>query len=304
MSAAALLAIDAVAAEVCNAFREQGVPVAVLKGAVLARELYDGDASRTYRDADLLVPARSERDAYACLRELRFVPAAGTGTTDPGVADEHQWLRDGVIVELHVSLIGVDLSAEQVWDALEGRMITGRVGGSDVLVLDRIGLATHVALHAAQHGVAWTKAIDDLDRALARWSIETWRAAAALAAELRASRAFETGLRLRPRGREIADGLGLRHTPDVATALRASSAPEAALGLHRMLGRAGMLGKLGHLMRSTFPSPAFMRWWSPLGRRGPLGLAAAYLYRPIWLALRAPSALSTYLRARRKARDA
>lgn len=300
-SAATLLAIDAVAAEVCNAFREHDVPVAVLKGPVLARELYEGDASRTYRDADLLVPGRAERDAYDCLRDLGFVPATGIGTTDPGVADEHQWLRDGVIVEVHVTLVGVGFPAGQVWGALERHLVTRHVGGSDVLALDVVGLALHVALHAAQHGVAWSKAIEDLDRALDRWTTETWVAAASLAADLDASAAFDAGLRLRPAGAAMADLLGLRHTPDIATALRVSSAPDAAFGLDRMLRREGKVAKLTYVLRSAFPSPAFMRWWSPWAGRGPIGLAAAYAYRPIWLVMHAPAALSAYLRARRGA---
>lgn len=303
-AAIAVLAIDQIAAEVCNAFHEEGIPVAVLKGPVLAKKLYDGDALRTYRDADLLVPARYEQAAYDVFRELRFVPATGTGTTDSGVADEHQWLRDGFIVEMHVSLIGVGISQEQVWNALEQHMITARVGGSEVLTLDQVGLAMHIALHAAQHGVAWSKALEDLDRALARWPVETWRDAAALAADLGAGSAFEAGLRLRPAGGQIADELRLRETPDLATALRVSSAPEAAFGLDRMLQQEGRLGKLAYLARSCFPTRSFMRWWSPLAARGPLGLALAYLYRPIWLAARAPGAVDAYRRARRRARNA
>ena len=303
-SAVRVLAIDAVAAEVCAALRNRDVPVAVLKGPVLAKQLYDGDASRTYRDTDLLVPARSEHAAYAALRDIGFVAAIGTGVTDPGVADEHQWLRDGFIVEVHVSLVGVGIRADHVWDVLASHMVRGRVGGAEVLTLDRAGLAMHVALHAAQHGVAWTKALEDLDRGLERWDAETWRSAAALAAQLRASSAFEAGLRLRPSGARVVDSLELQHPADVATALRVASAPDAAFGLERMLRRQGLLGKLAYLARAAVPKPAFMRWWSPLGRRGRVGLAVAYLYRPIWLALRAPSAVGAYLRARREARDA
>jgi hypothetical protein len=302
-AAIAVLAIDRVAAEVCNAVHERDIPVVVLKGPVLAQELYDGDASRTYRDADLLVPGRCEHAAYATLRELGFAPATGIGTVDPGVADEHQWLRAGIIVELHVSLVGIELPAQQVWHVLEPHTVQRRVSGSDVLTLDRVGLAMHVALHAAQHGVAWNKALEDLDRALARWSPDIWSDAAELAAKLHASSAFRAGLQLRPQGTEIADTLALHDTPDVATALRVSSAPDAAFGLARMLQREGRPAKLAYLLRSCFPTPAFMRWWSPLAKRGPVGLALAYVYRPIWLIAQAPAALDAYWRARRRARN-
>jgi hypothetical protein len=37
------------------------------------------------------------------------------------------------------------------------------------------------------------------------------------------------------------------------------------------------------------PPATFMRKWSPLERRGPLGLAAAYVWRPFWILSRTRS---------------
>jgi hypothetical protein len=55
------------------------------------------------------------------------------------------------------------------------------------------------------------------------------------------------------------------------------------------------------LGRKVLPSPAWMREWTPLARRGPLGLIAAYGYRQLWLARHGPPALVGWLRARRSA---
>jgi hypothetical protein len=48
------------------------------------------------------------------------------------------------------------------------------------------------------------------------------------------------------------------------------------------------------------PPATFMHKWSPLARRGPLGLAAAYVWRPFWILSRTPDALRAWARARMK----
>jgi hypothetical protein len=52
------------------------------------------------------------------------------------------------------------------------------------------------------------------------------------------------------------------------------------------------------------PPATFMRKWSPLERRGPLGLAAAYVWRPFWILSRTPHALRAWARARTKTKRA
>ena len=293
------LALDAVAAEVCGALAVAGVPTAVLKGPVLVKRLYDDDARRSYRDVDLLVPHCDESATYEVLQQLGFVAASGTGSVDPGVADHHQWFRSDAIVEVHVSLIGINAEPADVWPLLAQHMTTQRVGGREVRTLDDVGLAFHIALHAAQHGRSWSKSIEDLDRALAQWPLSAWSRAADLAVELNAATAFAAGLRLHAEGVVLADSLGLTALPDVPTALRAQSAPDLAFGLERLARRRGWLGRASHVVSVLFPSPAFMRWWSPTARAGRLGLAVAYVYRPVWLMLRLPAACLAYLRAAR-----
>ena len=52
------------------------------------------------------------------------------------------------------------------------------------------------------------------------------------------------------------------------------------------------------MVLSELAAPAdFMRLWHPLARRGPVGLAAAYLYRPFWLAVKLPVGVRAWRRA-------
>jgi hypothetical protein len=57
--------------------------------------------------------------------------------------------------------------------------------------------------------------------------------------------------------------------------------------------------RISTVARELFPRPDFMRWWSPLARRGPLGLALSYPWRWAFLAWNAPRGLLAVRRARR-----
>jgi hypothetical protein len=156
-----------------------------------------------------------------------------------------------------------------------------------------------VALHAAQHQDG--KAVFDLEKAVAQLDDEVWAQAADVARELSALPAFSAGLRLVHGGPEVARRLGVSDVRSVHTELRAQGVPLAE-GLAQMYGTPGLRAKLRLLVNELFPKPAFMRWWSPLARRGgALGLALAYLWRPVWLVLHLPAAVRTVLRARRAA---
>jgi hypothetical protein len=50
------------------------------------------------------------------------------------------------------------------------------------------------------------------------------------------------------------------------------------------------------------PDAEFMRSWSPLASRGTVGLAVAYMWRPLWLARHAPRGFIAWARARSRAR--
>jgi hypothetical protein len=173
------------------------------------------------------------------------------------------------------------------------------VGGVDLPVPGSRFNALHVVLHAAQHGPAFSKPLDDLERALRVVPSDEWEAVYDLAQRLDALDAFAAGLRLVSAGAAVADHLELKEPTDVRVRLRASSAPVTAEGIAAVMARPGIRQKLHLVAREAFPSPGFMRQWAPMARRGAGGLLVAYLFRILWLVWHAPRGLFAWRAARR-----
>jgi hypothetical protein len=68
--------------------------------------------------------------------------------------------------------------------------------------------------------------------------------------------------------------------------------------MNRLLEMDGTTTRARYVASRAFPSPAAMRAWSPLARRGRFGLAAAYVWRVPWLATRLVPALRAVRAAR------
>jgi hypothetical protein len=301
LKAAQSLALDGLTAEVVGELEAAGVPAIVLKGPAIATWLYPGHGVRAYGDADLLVPPDRWDRAAETLRRLGFIDELGP-MAHPRMESitSHPWGRGNQDVDLHCTLWGIGVEPEHVWRILAERTVPLRVGGREVRVLAPAPRAMHVALHAAQHGYADGKPYRDLELALDLLSAELWAEAAEVAAELRALPGFATGLRLSPDGLALAERLGVAAEASVDSLLKVANVP-LAQGFEELATTPGLRGKLSILRRELVPTAVFMRWWSPLARRGRLGLAAAYLWRPIYLALRAGPALVAWWRARRVA---
>jgi hypothetical protein len=177
------------------------------------------------------------------------------------------------------------------------------VAGTEVEIPDVVGRAVVLVLHAAKDGPRVPKVRHDLGHALDRVSVSVWQQASRLAAELGALATFAAGLRLLPAGEAMAESLGLPSVVPVGAALRRrGGAPPLATGMEWMASTPGVSGKTRLVVRKLFPPPTFMRAWKPLARRGPLGLAAAYVWRPFWVGWRLIPALRAWSRARREAR--
>jgi hypothetical protein len=291
--AARRLTLEGTAARIVGALGVAGVHCVLLKGPTLS-ELYDG--VRPYNDVDLLVPRESVGAAEAALGELGF---------ELRHDDPHSriWSRAGVDVDLHTTLIGAHADPDVIWAALTSGTETFSLGGANVEGLNRAGRALHVALHAAQHGAQEPKPREDLRRALELFPEDTWAEAARLAAEVGAQPAFWNGLAMEPAGREMQTRLELTKGPTrTETELRAATPPPTAVGLLRLSETRGSKAKAALVWREAFPSAAFLRAWSPLARRGSVGLALAYVWRPIWIFIRLFPALAAIMRARRAAR--
>lgn len=302
--AARTIDVDLTTAAVARGLRDAGVRAVLLKGPALAALLYGPSEHRSYADVDLLLAPGDEAPAGAALRGLGFQPIVDDeALRGHRRVHAHEWSRGrGASVDLHRTLPGAAFPPSVVWDALASETGAITVGGVEVETLSTTGLLVQVALHAAHHGPLSRRAIDDLERAVRRMPLETWSGAAELAARIGATPAFGAGLRLAPAGAELAEELGLPDEVPVDVALRAAGAPPLAVGLDWLLRTEGLGARLALVARTAVPAPSALRLWRPLARRGPGGLAAAYVSHPLWLARHAVPSIRAVRRARRSTR--
>lgn len=297
--------VDATTAEVAVALREAGVHSLLLKGRTFARWLYAEGEHREYGDADLLVRPDQLSRGESVLAGLGFEKQLDSADLPRQTLHSHTWVRpsDRAAVDLHWTLVGVGISADDLWRELARRTDTEAVAGRDLECLDTVARALNVALHAAQHGVRDSKPVEDLRRALARCDERTWVDAAALAQRLEATSAFGAGLRLLPLGAVLADRLGVPPNGSVMVALLAEHPTlDLVMGMQSLLETKGARAKAEVLRRALCPSRPFMRAAFPRARRSRTGLLLAYLWRPVWLLARVPGALVGLRRARRAVR--
>jgi hypothetical protein len=305
MAAGISLHVDVVTAEVVTALREAGVDSVLLRGPAIARWLYDDETWRSYVDVDLLVPHGELEGAQEILAGLGFsdMTVEGVLTDDrPTHARTLGRGRDGAVVDLHYTVLGVRASPDAAWQVLGGQTEAISVVGTPVEILTPPGRAFVVAVHAAQHGAGVGKPLDDLARALEALPARTWAEASDLAMRLDATQAFGAGLRLLARGEAVARRLELPEEQSIETALRVSTPPPMALGFDWLARTPGVRAKARLVARKVGPEPAFMRAWSPLAQRGRVGLTVAYIWRVLWLIRHAWPGFRAWRHARRATR--
>jgi hypothetical protein len=294
--------------EVVGFLRDAGIRSILLKGPTFARWLYDDPKERPYTDADLLI---SPDDLAAARTEFarHGFEAPFNGPAHELIHHAEPWIRssDGAEVDLHHRLPGTD-DARAAWDVLSNHVETITLRGDEVPMLDEPGRALHAVLHAAQHGTGRTPALRDVENALERLDASLWDAAGALARQIGAQPAFESGLRLVAGGAEILRRLDLGRSDDdaweLAQILRDEEPGEAMVqGLVWFGSLRGVKSKASLLVFKVFPPRAVLAQWSPLARRGGWSLAVARIWRPFWLVWRAPAAIRRYRRARLVQRD-
>jgi hypothetical protein len=298
------LRVDSVTADLLRGFDEAGIESIVLKGASTRRWLDDeGEEPRAYVDGDLLVRPGAERQVASVLGSLDFIPELNE-LEMPSWWREHAvgWnRRNGAMVDIHRSLPGIGVEPERLWKRLWEDSVPFVVGGHACRALSLPARALHLTLHAAQHGPD-SQPLGELSRAMDRADEATWGAAARLATDLEATPAFVAGLSLVPGGRALLARLGVVAEQAVEAELRASTAPATALTVERISQAPTLLRRAGIVTRKLFPPATFMRKWSPLAARSRLGLALAYLWRPLWVLGQAPAALRAWWQARRATR--
>lgn len=305
VAAARALATDRVAAATIERLTEAGVDTVLLKGATLARLLYDDGVGRPYVDIDILVPPHAHPRAQAELAREGFAEVMDDGDVASGIAlHAHPWVRkrDRAVIDLHRTLRGLEADPAAVWSALRRHSEPSRVGGGPVVVPDRAACGLHVALHAADRGVQRGKPLEDLRRALARLSEHDWLQAAGLAHELAGVDAFAVGLGQLPDGARLAERLGVEGGRSVHVLLDATGAPPLAHGLEQLTTLSGVRPRLRVLARAAFPTARQLRVSSARARRGAFGFAVARALHPLTVATQTPGAIRGWLRVRRATR--
>ncbi len=293
--------VDAVTAEATAALSEASIPSILLKGPGITTWLYAGEEARIYGDSDLLIRKADWDRAAGVLEELGFEddlgpldhPRMESGAGFP-------WAResDGSGVDMHCTLFGIGATPDDLWAAFSADAVAEQVGGAEVMLPSHPARLLHIALHALQHGgETWDKPMKDLSRGIEKAEVTEWRQALALSERLDAAENFSTGLRLLPQGEQLAAEIGAQRVETTKAALRLAQVPMAE-GFEELADAPGLRAKAMIVFRELFPNAEFMRWWSPLARRGRLGLAFAYLGRPFWLAFHAPAGLLAWWRAR------
>lgn len=303
-AAASRLGVDHAASAAIRALDLAGISSIVLKGASIARWLYAPEDARSYVDCDLLVAPHNFDSAVNTLTVIGFEPELDESGM-PAWWREHALATfhsaRGAMVDLHRSLPGVEVDDERLWATLSASTEPIPLAGITATALSEPGRLMHAALHAAQHG-GTPRDLDVLSRAIDQVGEDVWRAAAELASSLLATAAFAQGLIMLPSGAELAGRLELDPVAAIDVQLRAARAVEA-LTLSRLIRTPGLRARLSVVRHKLFPPATFMRKWSPLARRGLLGLAIAYLYRPAWIMRRAPRALRAWREAQRRVRQ-
>ncbi len=291
-------AVDVLTTEVAGAFGREGIETLVLKGPVLAKWLYPGEV-RPYVDCDLMVAPKSRARAVGVLERLGFAEHCPWMPTplslDPGGT---AFNRPGEgMVDLHCQLPGLDGDPETIWGRLAASADRQVIAGVELRVPDRDAVLLHVVLHAAHHANQVDgKPLKDLRRALALIDESEWLRALELARAYRGVPAFAAGLRLLPDGRDLARRLNLGEMRSLQHEIRREDNVIAEELYALLCADAGIRQKLVIAASDIFPRPDYMQWWSPLARRGKLGLAGAYLWRAIWVIGQAPRAIHTLWR--------
>jgi hypothetical protein len=297
------LAIDRLTVDIAATFSRCGIEALLLKGPVLGEWLYPGEM-RPYCDSDLMVAPGDRARAVRMLERLGFreyrpwMPSPLS--LDPGGT---AYERGDDKVDLHCVLPGLDGEPSVIWSSLLARSEYHVIEGTRLRVPDRDALLLHVCLHAAHHAnYVECKPFEDLRRAIASATDEQWDRSLELARAYGGVGAFAAGLLVIPEGRPLARRLCVEDVRSHRFGLRREDNVIAEEISALFSAEASPQTKLATVISDVFPRPQYMRWWSPLARRGRLGLAVSYAWRPLWVVAQMPGATAALWRAKRGSR--
>lgn len=284
--------LDDAGPKVARRLSAAGLPFIVLKGVSIATWLYEEPLRRTYRDIDLLVDPRREKEVVAALGDIGYQPLLDAASIR-FLTPEEQPLENerGVMVDLHITLKGLNVTPERAWELLSNTTTTLHWAGTPVATLSEPARAMHLVLHLAQRGLADTKAARDLQLGLELLGDQIWQRAAAMAHELCAIEAFAGGLSLLPEGVALIRRLGLPEPTHLGTHLSTGSAAHRTQQLQRALSARRLRDKWGLIRVLLFPSKQWLRLFEAEATKTRWGLLRTRTLRPWRILVRAPSAV-------------
>lgn len=253
--AARSMAADAAAAEVGRAFRDAGIRWMLLKGPAIARRLYDDGTQRPYSDVDALV----HPDDYAAAESILEAIGYEQVNYSTRATAEHAspWRKSSrAEVDLHRSFAHLNSPPLAVWSALSRDAASLHVLREDVPVPSLPALALIVALHALHHAGTATKPAVDLERACRQLSLDDWRAAQRVAAELGAERNLAAALSLEAETSAVGAALGLPRLRRWEITLRSGERARLAAALGGLGDRRGLRARLAAVYREIVPDRA------------------------------------------------
>jgi hypothetical protein len=258
----------------------------LLKGPTTAGWLYAA-GDRPYTDIDILVAPDMVTTASSVLRALGFDTSAPPLLSQE-LGSSGEWTRDsdGMAVDLHTSITGLEQIAERAWDVLKDRSTSFRLLDTYVGALDKPARLLTLCLHAIFRVPTEDQPLRDLEMAIQHVDIDTWKESAELGRELGVLETFSLGLHQTVTGEAFADQLGLPAgvEPLSIRISKEHGSPTANLVMQmRSLRTMTLRDRSKLIARKIVPSVAYMRTASNLGARGGPFLALAYIVRPLWL---------------------
>lgn len=139
-------------APVLKALKTSGVPTIVLKGAYLAKAVYDNITLRSMHDMDILVQREDLAKANAALSSAGFIPQEFHLSPPDDINEFHyQEAVSKAIIEVHWELIPPDYPFKVDIGSLWEAAVPARIDGVDILTFSPEDLLIHLGLHATIH---------------------------------------------------------------------------------------------------------------------------------------------------------
>lgn len=171
-----MLGLCAELERICRTLADKRVRPLVLKGPVLAKDLYGDISLRTSKDLDILIPLADVGKAERIFAELGY----RSGKNVPRIFQDWKWKvhhlsfvhpQTGIQVEIHWRLnadMGKEPSFEELWE----RKRTSPITGGPVWLPGKEDLFLYLVTHGARHGwfrLRWLADIDRLARQELNW---------------------------------------------------------------------------------------------------------------------------------------